>query len=55
MIFQTINKKLLELQSWTLIIAKMRNLAKKYFSANVPKVLIFGMLVRTGTISDFSC
>ena len=36
-------------------IAKMRNLAKKCFSANVPKVLFFGLLVRTGTISDFSC
>ena len=42
-------------QSWTLIFAQMRNVAKKRFSANVPKVLIFGLLVRTGTINDFSC
>ena len=28
---------------------------QKCFSANVSKVLIFGLLVRTGTINDFSC
>ena len=43
------------LQSWTLIFAQIRNVAKKCFSANVPKVLIFGLLVRTGIINDFSC
>ena len=43
------------LQSWTLIFAQMRNVTKKCFSANVPKVLIFGLPVRTGTINDFSC
>ena len=42
-----------QLQSWTLMFAQMRNMAKKSFSANVPKVLIFGLLVRTGTINDF--
>ena len=43
------------LQSWRLIFAQMRNVAKKCFSANVPKVFIFGLPVRTGTINDFSC
>ena len=42
------------LQSWSLISRHMRNVAEKCFSANVPKVLIFGLLVRTGTINDFS-
>ena len=42
------------LQSWTLIIAQMRNVAKTCFSANVPKVPIFDLLVRTGKINDFS-
>ena len=32
----------------------MRNIAKKCFSVNVPKVLIFGMLVCIGKINDFS-
>ena len=32
----------------------MRNVAEKYFTVNVPKVLIFGLLVRTGTTNDFS-
>ena len=40
-------------QSWTLISRHMRNVAEKCFSANVLKVLIFGLLVRTGTINDF--
>ena len=43
------------LSVFTLIITQMRNVAKKCFSANLPKVLIFGLLVRTGTINDFSC
>ena len=43
------------LQSWTLISRHLRNVAEKCFSADVPKVLIFGLLVRTGTINDFSC
>ena len=42
-------------QSWTLISTHIRNVAKQCFSANVPTVLIFGLLVRTGTINDFSC
>ena len=42
-------------QSWTLISRLFRNVAEKCFSANVPKVLIFGLLIRTGTINDFSC
>ena len=41
-------------QSWTLISTHMRNVAKKCFSVNVPKVLIFGPLVRTGTLNGFS-
>ena len=45
----------LNLQSWTLISRLFRNVAEKCFSANVPKVLIFGLLIRTGTINDFSC
>ena len=32
----------------------MRNVGKKLFYENVLKVLIFGLLVRTGTINDFS-
>ena len=44
-----------EVQSWTLISRRFRNVAEKCFSANVPKVLIFGLLIRTGTINDFSC
>ena len=44
----------LEVNSWTLISRHFRNVAEKCFSANVPKVLIFGLLVRTGTINDFS-
>ena len=44
----------LDLQSWTLISRHFRNVAENCFSANVPKVLIFGLLVRTGTINDFS-
>ena len=44
-----------KLQSWTLISRLFRNVAEKCFSANVPKVLIFGLLIRTGTINDFSC
>ena len=43
----------IQIQSWTLS-AHMRNVAKKHFSTNVPKVLIFGLLVRTGTMNDFS-
>ena len=44
-----------EIKSWTLISRHMRNVAeKKCFSANVPKVLIFGLLVWTATINDFS-
>ena len=43
-----------EVQSWTLISRHFRNVAEKCFSANVPKVVIFGLLVRTGTINDFS-
>ena len=43
-----------QVQSWTLISRHFRNMAEKCFSADVPKVLIFG-LVRTGTINDFSC
>ena len=43
------------LQSWTLISRLFRNVAEKCYSANVPKVLIFGLLIRTGTINDFSC
>ena len=42
------------LQSWILISTHSRNVAKKCFSANVPKLLIFGLLVRIGTINDFS-
>ena len=41
-----------ELQSWTLIFAQMRNVAKKCFSANVPKVLIFGLLQPWTKIND---
>ena len=41
------------IQSWTLIITQMRNAAKKCFSVNMRKVLIFGLLVRTGTINNF--
>ena len=43
-----------KLQFWTLISTHIRNMAKKYFSAKVPKVLIFGLLVRTGTRIAFS-
>ena len=32
----------------------MRNIGKKCFCANVPKVLIFGMVARTVTINGFS-
>ena len=42
-------------QSWTLISRLFRNVAEKCFSANVPKVLIFGLLIRTESINDFSC
>ena len=42
------------LQSWTLISRHFRNVAEKCFPANVPKVLIFDFLVRTGTINEFS-
>ena len=42
------------LQPWTLISTHVPNVAKKCFSANVPKVLIFVLLVRTGTINEFS-
>ena len=42
------------LQSWTLNSRQVRNVAEKWFSADVPKVLIFGLLVRKGTINDFS-
>ena len=42
------------LQSWTLISRQMRNVAENCFSAKVPKVLIFCLLVRTETINDFS-
>ena len=42
------------LQSWTLISRHMGNVAEKCVSAKVRKVLIFGFLVRTGTINDFS-
>ena len=35
---------IVQLQSWTLISTHMRNFAKKCFSANIPKVLIFGLL-----------
>ena len=45
---------LLHLQSWKLINRHMRNVAEKCFSANLPKVLIFLLLLRTGTINDFS-
>ena len=38
-------EKIYHLQSWTLIITQMRNVAKKCFYADVPKVLIFGLLV----------
>ena len=41
-------------QFWTLISRHIRNVSEKFFSANVPKVIIFGLLVRTGTINDFS-
>ena len=41
-------------QSWTLISRHFRNVAEKCFSENAPKVLIFGLVVRTGTINDFS-
>ena len=47
-------KHLYQVKSWTLISRNFRNVAEKCFSANVPKVLIFGLLVRTGTINDFS-
>ena len=46
-------KHLNNIQSWTLISRHFRNVAENCFSANVPKVLIFGLLVRTGTINDF--
>ena len=46
---------LAHLKSWTLISRLLRNVVKKCFSADVPKVLIFGRLVRTGTRNDFSC
>ena len=39
-------------KSWTLISRHMRNFPEKCFSANVPKVLIFGLLVQ-GTNNDF--
>ena len=43
------------MQKGTLISRLFRNVAEKCFSAKVPKVLIFGLLIRTGTINDFSC
>ena len=46
--------KILLPQSWTLISGHMRNVAEKFFSANVQKVFIFGLLFRTWTINDFS-
>ena len=42
-----------KLQSWTLISRHMRNVTEKCFSANVPKVLILGLVVPTGTMNDF--
>ena len=54
-IAESFNNYFINVQSWTLIFAQMRNVAKKCFSANVPKVFIFGLPVRTGTINDFSC
>ena len=49
-----IKKHLTSLQPWTLIRGHKRNMAKKCFSANVSKVLIFGLLFRSGAINDFS-
>ena len=44
----------MDVQSWALISRHFRNVAENCFSANVPKVLNIGLLVRTGTINDFS-
>ena len=43
-----------KVKSWTLFSRHMRNVVEKCFSANVPKVLIFVLLLRTETINDFS-